>query len=98
MAYEELDSTDMVSELLGERQRVADQPEDALAERVVEPLDVIGFPRELVDRTVLCHRNHLLIYHILIRVKRSVLTVGVRHLGPQVLGTRVAAITDVQGN
>jgi hypothetical protein len=33
-----------------------------------------------------------------IRVKRGVLTVGVRDLGPQVLGTRVAAITHVKGN
>jgi hypothetical protein len=34
----------------------------------------------------------------LIRVKRGVLTVRVRDLGPQVLGTLVAAIADVKGN
>jgi hypothetical protein len=35
------------------------------------------------------HRNHLLVYYILIRVKGGVLTVGLRNLGPQVLGTFV---------
>lgn len=45
MAYEELDGPDLVSELLGEGQRVAHQPRHTLAQGVVEPLDVIGFPR-----------------------------------------------------
>jgi hypothetical protein len=34
----------------------------------------------------------------LICVKRGVLTVGLRNLRPQVLGTRVAAIAHVKGN
>jgi len=40
----------------------------------------------------------LLIHHILIRVKRGVLTVGLWNLLPQVLGTRVATIAYVKGN
>ena len=69
-----------------------------VAQRVVETLDVIGFAGELVDRAVLCRRNHLLIHHILIRVKGRVLTVRLRNLGPQLLSTRVAAIAHVKRN
>ena len=47
---------------------------------------------------MLRRRNHLRIYDILIRVKRGVLTVGVRNLRPQVLGTCMAAIADVKSN
>jgi hypothetical protein len=72
----QLNGTDMVGELLREGQRLAHQTGHALAQRVVEALDVIGFLRELVDRAVLCRRHHLFIYHILIRVKRGVLTDG----------------------
>ena len=39
----EFDSTDMMGELLGKGQRVADQPGHVLPQRVVEPFDVIGF-------------------------------------------------------
>src|SRR5262249_39366030 len=89
---EELNGPDMVGELLGKGQRVAHQSCNTLPQRIVEPFDVIGFARQLADRFVLRRRNHLLIDDILIRVKCGVLTVGVRNLGPQVLGTRVAAI------
>jgi hypothetical protein len=98
MADEELDGTDMVRELLGEGQCVAHQPGHTLAQGVVEPFDVIGFPGQFADRPVLRRRNHLLIHHILIRVKGRVLTVRLRHLGPQLLGTRVAAIAHVKHN
>src|SRR5215831_11467596 len=40
---------DMVGELLGKGQRGADQPGHALPQRVVEPFEVIGFPRQLAD-------------------------------------------------
>src|SRR5215470_13686162 len=89
---EQFNGPDMVGELLGKGQRGADQSGHALPQRVVEPFDVIGFPRQLADRPVLRRRNHLRIHHILIRVKRGVLTVRWRDLGPQVLRTRVAAI------
>jgi hypothetical protein len=42
---EELHGPEMVGELLGKGQRVADQPCNALPQRVVEPFDVIGFAR-----------------------------------------------------
>jgi hypothetical protein len=45
MANEELDGPDMVGELLGKRSRRTYQTRNALAQRVVEPLDVIGFAR-----------------------------------------------------
>ena len=69
-----------------------------MPQRVVEPFDVIGFPGQFADRFVLRRRNHLRIDDLLIRVKGRVLTVRLRDLGPQVLGTRVAAIADVKGN
>jgi hypothetical protein len=47
VADEELDGPDMVGELLGKGQRVADQPGHALPQRVVETFDVIGFARQL---------------------------------------------------
>ena len=37
------------------------------------------------------------IHHLFIRRQRSVLTIGVRALGPQVRGTRVAAMAHVKG-
>ena len=64
---EQFNGPDMVGKLLGKGQRVADQPCNALPQRVVEPFNVIGFPRQLTDCFVLRHRNHLLIHHILIR-------------------------------
>ena len=76
MANEELHGPDMVGELLGKRQRRAYQTRHALAQRVVEPCDVIGFARYLADRFVLRGRNHLLIYDILLRVKCGVVTVS----------------------
>src|SRR4029450_12972127 len=60
---EEFDSTDMIGELLGKRQRVAHQPGHALAQGVVKALDVIGLACQLADRFVLRRRNHLLIYN-----------------------------------
>jgi len=40
---EKFNGPDMVGEPLGKGQRVADQPRNTLAERVVEPFNVIGF-------------------------------------------------------
>ena len=94
MADEELQGPDMVGELLGKGQRVAHQPCNTLPQRVVEPFDVIGFAGLLADGLVLRPRRHLRIDDILIRIKRGVRTVRVRDLGPQVRGTRMAAIAD----
>jgi len=44
VADEELDGTDMVREFLGKRQRLTHQTGDALTQRVVETLNVIGLP------------------------------------------------------
>src|SRR5262245_53550685 len=57
VADEQLDGTDMVRELLGKRQRFTHQTGHALAQRVVEALDVIRFPRKLGDRVVLCRKS-----------------------------------------
>jgi hypothetical protein len=45
VADEQFDSPDVIGELLGKRQRLAHQAGDALTQRVVEPLNVIGFTR-----------------------------------------------------
>ena len=58
VADKQLDRTDRMRELLGTRQRFTDQPGHALAPRVVEPLDMVGFPRQLADRPTL-RRRHL---------------------------------------
>jgi hypothetical protein len=47
VADKQLDGPDMVGELLGKRQCVAHQTGHALAQGVVEPLDVIGCARQL---------------------------------------------------
>jgi hypothetical protein len=48
VTYEELDGTDMIGQLLGDGQRLTHQTGHTLSQRVVAPLEVIGFPRQLV--------------------------------------------------
>jgi hypothetical protein len=98
MTDEHLDGTNTMSELLGEGQRVTYQTGNALAQRVVEPLDVIGFTGQLADRLVLGGGNYPCVHHILIGVKRGGLTIDLRNLCPQSLGTLTATITHVKGN
>ena len=43
VADEQLDGTDMIGEPLGKRQRLTYQTGNALVQRIVETLDVIGF-------------------------------------------------------
>ena len=57
MAYEVFDGTDMIHQLFGEGEGVTDETGDTLAQRVVETLTVVGFPRVLRDGLVLRHRN-----------------------------------------
>jgi hypothetical protein len=88
----------MIGELLGERQRLAHQAGDALTQRVVEPLDVIGFAGQRADRLMLRGGNHSFVHDVLICIKCRVLPISRRNLRPQALGTRAAAVTDVKGN
>ena len=69
-----------------------------MSQGVVETLDMIGFASFLCDRFVLSGGNHAFVHHILVRIKRRLLTVCLGNLGPQLLGTLAAAITDVKRN
>ena len=53
MAYEVFDGTDMIGQLFGEGQGVPYEAGDVLPQRVIEPLDMISFPRVLRDGFVL---------------------------------------------
>ena len=57
MADEELDGTDVVSQFLGERQRVAHQTRNALSQGIVEVFNVIGFAGFLPYSLVLGRRT-----------------------------------------
>jgi hypothetical protein len=98
MTDEHLDGTNMMSEFLGEGQRLTHQAGYPLAQGVVEPLDVIGFPSSFADGFVLSSRNHPFVHPILVGVKCGVLTIGLRNLGPQSPGTFAAAIPHMKGN
>jgi hypothetical protein len=98
MADEVFDSITMVRQLFGEGQGVPDEAGDALPQRVVEPLEVIGFPRVLRDGFVLRHRNNPCVDGILIRIDRCLHTVHRRQLGLQLFGTLVTSIPDVERN
>ena len=92
MADEIFDNIDVVREFLGERQRVADEARDALAQGVIEALDMIGFPGVLRDGFMPFRRNHPGIGIVLIRMEYGPLTVRFRNLRPQALGTSATAI------
>src|SRR5215813_6971959 len=72
--------------------------EDALAQRLVEAFNMIGFSSQLADGSVRRDRNHPCVYHVLIGVEHGMLTVGVRNLDPQPLRTPTTAITDMKGH
>ena len=48
-----LDGADVIAEFLGERERGTYEPRDALPQRAVKPLDMIGLAGQLGDGTVL---------------------------------------------
>ena len=98
MADEEFDSPDVILDLLGEGQCIADEARKALPQRVVEALNVVGFPCLLRDGFVALHRNDAVVYFILIRVKYSVFLIDLRDLAPQGFGTLAAAIAHVKRN
>ncbi len=64
MAYEKLDGTDVVRQLLGERQRGAHQMRNALPQGSVETLDMIDFAGFLRNGFVLLRKNNTLVYLI----------------------------------
>ena len=98
MADEEFDSPDVILDLLGEGQRGADEAREALPQGVVEPFDMIGFPRLLRDGFVALRRNDAAIYFILVRVKRGVLLIDRGNHGPQGFGALAAPIPHVKCN
>ena len=64
VANKQLDGTDMVGELPGKRQRLADYTRHPRSQRVVETPDVVGFTRQPADRSVLRFENHSCVQHI----------------------------------
>jgi len=98
MADEECDGTDMVFYLLGERQRGAYEAGKALPQRVVEPFDMISFPRLFRDGFVALCWNDAVVHVILVGVKDGVLLIDRGELAPQGFGTRTAAVTHVKRN
>ena len=57
MADEVFDGTNMIGQLFRKGQSVTDETGDALPQRVIEPLDMIGFPGVLRDGFVLRRGN-----------------------------------------
>ena len=76
MANEILDGTDVICQLLGKGERFSDQPRDPLSQRIVESLDVIGYPLLLFDHSMLLCFNHTLIRTPAIGIKHSMLPVA----------------------
>jgi hypothetical protein len=64
MTDKQCDGTDMVGELFGEGQRFAYQTGHALAQRVVEPLEVLGLARSLADGSMLRRGNYPFVHDI----------------------------------
>ena len=98
MADEVFDGTDVVRQVFREGRRVTDEAGDALPHGVIEALDMIRFAGVLRNGLVLRRRNDPGVDGILIRIKRRLLPVDRRQIGPSLLHTRVTAIPDVERN
>src|SRR5215475_8726238 len=85
-------------DLLGEGQGIADKARKALPQRVVEALDVVGFPCLLRDRFVALRRHDTPVYFILVRVKCGLVLIDLGDRSPQSFGTLAAAIADMKRN
>ena len=96
MADEVFDGTDVVRQLFREGQRVPDEAGDALPQRVIEALDMIGFAGLLCDGFVLRRGNDPGVNRLLIRIECRLPTVHCWQVGPQLCRTRVTAIPDVE--
>ena len=80
VADEKLNGADVVGQLLGERKGLAHQTGKALSQGIVEPFDVVRFPRFFRDGLVALCRDHAIVYVILIRVKHGVVLIHLRDL------------------
>jgi hypothetical protein len=89
---------DLVFYLLGEGQRGAHEARKALPQGIVEPFDMIGFPRLLRDGFVALRRNDAVIHFILVRVKDGVFLIDRGDLTPQGFGTLTTTIPHVKRN
>jgi hypothetical protein len=90
--------TEVLGQFLGARQGVTDQRREALPQRVMEALEVMGFPGVLRHRRVALRRHHTRLGGIVIRVARGWLTVHHRDLRPHLFGPLTTAGPDVQGD
>ncbi len=88
----------MVGQLFRERECFPDQTRNALPQRVIEALDVIGFPGFLRDGAVLLRRNHPSIDVILVCMERRLFTIDHRNIGPELLATRATPISNMKRN
>ena len=80
---EEFDSPEVILDLRGEGQCLADEARKALPQRVVEALDVVGFPCLLCDPFVALRRHDAIVYFIVVRVKRGVVLIDLGDRGLQ---------------
>ena len=82
MAYEIFDGPDMIGQLFGKGEGVTYETGDALPQRVIETLDMIGFAGVLRDGFVLRRWNDPGVDGILIGIERRLLAVHRRESGP----------------
>jgi hypothetical protein len=85
-----------MGQFLGKRQCFTDQAREALPQRVMKALDMIGFPRFLRDRLVPLRRNHTGVGFVLIAMEGGLLTVERWNVGPQFLRAVTTAISHVK--
>jgi hypothetical protein len=93
-----LDGADVIRECFGEGEGLTHQAGHALSQRVIEALNVIGFPGVLRDGTVLPRWNDPFIDGILVRMKRRLCTVEQRNIGLEFLAALVATISHMKRN
>jgi hypothetical protein len=98
VANEVLDGTDVMRQCLGEREGLAHQTGNALPQRVIEALNMIGFPGFLRNGAVLLRGYHPFIDFILVCMERRLFTVDHWHVGPERLATLATPIPHVKGN
>ena len=98
MAEEGANGTKMMLHLLGECQCRVYQPSNALAERVVQALDVIGAAGFFRDGCVPRCGHHTVVDDLLVRIECGLLPIQSWKVRPEWLGTFATAIAHVQGN
>ena len=98
VADETLDRTDVIGQLLGEGKRLSDQTRDALSQRAVKPLDMVGDASLLVDEEMLLFGDHTLVRTPAIGIEGSMLTVALGYGLPKRFGTLTASVADMEGD